>query len=184
MMDLEAAVVEVASALDELQIPYMLMGGVAVSLWGVVRATIDADFSLWIGEADTAPAARLLASRFQAIPTNAEAFAAEFRVLPVETRAGVRADLIFASLPHEREAIERAQSKTVGQVTIRVASVEDLIWMKLLSERGKDQEDARLLLRRFAAALDRAYLEPRLLELSEAFARADIRDAYRRAIGG
>ena len=57
---------------------------------------------------------------------------------------------------------------------MNIATVEDLIWMKLISERHKDIEDARRLIRRFRLTLDRAYLEPRLRELSEALARQDI----------
>ncbi len=52
--------------------------------------------------------------------------------------------------------------------------VEDLILVKLASEREKDLADARNLLRRHADTLDREYLEPLLLELAEALARDDI----------
>jgi len=50
--------------------------------------------------------------------------------------------------------------------------------MKLMSERGKDLEDARRLIRRLRATLDRGYLEPRLKELAEALAQADIMQIY------
>jgi hypothetical protein len=52
--------------------------------------------------------------------------------------------------------------------------------MKPISERHKDVDDARRLIRRFRHSLDRAYLEPRLRELSEAFARQDILEIFRR----
>jgi hypothetical protein len=54
--------------------------------------------------------------------------------------------------------------------------------MKLISERLKDLEDARHLICRFRRTLDRDYVEPKLLELSEAFARQDILDIFRREI--
>jgi hypothetical protein len=57
--------------------------------------------------------------------------------------------------------------------------VEDLVLMKLISERPRDLDDARRLLRRFKATIDRHYLEPRLAGLSEAFARADIIEIFR-----
>ncbi|MBI3666584.1 MAG: hypothetical protein HY236_10245 [Acidobacteria bacterium] len=59
-----------------------------------------------------------------------------------------------------------------------VAAVEDLILMKLISERLKDLDDARRLLHRHRGGLDRAYLQPRLAELSEALARPDILQIY------
>ena len=37
MTALEAAVAEVASVLESLSLPYMLIGGLAVSLWGEAR---------------------------------------------------------------------------------------------------------------------------------------------------
>jgi len=59
-----------------------------------------------------------------------------------------------------------------------VASVEDLLFMKLASERSKDIQDSRALLPRFRKTLDRAYLEPRLKELADGLARPDILTIY------
>jgi hypothetical protein len=41
MTDLESAVAETAAILDELTIPYMLIGALAVAAWGQARATLD-----------------------------------------------------------------------------------------------------------------------------------------------
>jgi hypothetical protein len=141
MTKLEAALLEVAAVLQELTIPYMLIGGLATGIWGEGRSTLDADFSLWV-EPENVP------------------------------------DLVFASRQAERNVIARAVPKIIHGFTIMVASVEDLIWMKLISERQKDIDDATRLLRRFARTLDRSYLEPRLREISEGFARADILEIY------
>jgi len=86
----------------------------------------------------------------------------------------VRADIVFSSLAVERETIRRGTLKQVAGREIRVASVEDMLLMKLVSEREKDLADARALLRRFGNSLDRAYLLPKLEELSEALSRPDI----------
>lgn len=178
MTKLEAALVEVASLLQDLSIPYMLIGGLAVSMWGEARATLDADFSLWVEQEDLPDIVRRISVRLKAIPSDPVAFVATSRVLPVTAANGVRADLVFASLAAELNMIGRAKPKAVREATIMVASVEDLIWMKLMSERQKDIEDARRLIRRFAGTLDRGYLEPLLREVSEAFARADILEIY------
>jgi hypothetical protein len=50
--------------------------------------------------------------------------------------------------------------------------------MKLASERPKDIQDSRALLRRFRKTIDRAYLEPRLKELADGLARPDILTIY------
>ena len=181
MMDPEAALVEVASLLEEFALPYMVIGGLAVALWGEPRATIDVDLSLWVEPENLEGTIGELCRRLRCLPQHPLAFVERSRVLPAVTAAGVRVDLVFAAHTLEREAIGRAQAKPLGGKKIMVASVEDLILMKLTSEREKDTEDARRLLRRFRATLDRAYLEPRLAELAEALGRPDILTVFRRA---
>jgi len=182
MTKLEAALLEVAALLQELTIPYVLIGGLAAGVWGEGRSTLDADFSLWVEPADLPEIVRTITSRLRAIPSDPLLFVTSARVLPVFTSNSVRADLVFASLPAERNVIARGVPKTIRGSTISVASVEDLIWMKLVSERQKDIDDATRLLRRFAKSLDRTYLEPLLHELSQGFARGDILEIYNREL--
>ena len=157
----------------------MLIGGLAVSIWGEPRSTIDVDLSLWVEESDIHHVVTQIGKRLRPIPPDPISFVAELRTLPVTTSNGVRADLVFATLPGERRAIARAAPKQINGNQVMVATVEDLIWMKLISERQKDLDDARRLIRRFAATLDRGYLEPLLQQLSEAFARSEILAIYR-----
>ena len=177
MTDLESALGEVASYLDAQGLSYMLIGGLAVAAWGEPRATLDVDVSVWIEPEDFDEAVRQIAARFRALPDALE-FARRSRVVPILTSNGIRADIVLAALADERQMLARAATKTLSEGEIRVAAVEDLIFMKLLSERPQDQEDARRLIRRFRATLDRQYLEPRLAELAEAMARTDILDLY------
>ncbi len=178
MTKLEAAVVEVAAALDELRLPYMLIGGLAVALHGIPRATLDVDVTLWAE--DVPEIASAIARWFKPLPSDPAGFVAETRVLPVSTTSGIRADLVFAALPGERDIIRRARQIRINDHTVKIATPEDLILMKLISERTKDREDAVHLLRRFRGTLDRAYLEPRLTELAGALAAPDVLEVYRR----
>jgi hypothetical protein len=182
MTELESALVEVASLLEEIGLPYMLIGGLAVALWGEPRATLDVDVSVWVEPQHFDEAVQTIAGRFRTLPDALE-FARRTRVLPVVTAQGIRADIVFSALDEERRMMERARVKRVGTVDVRVASVEDLIWMKLMSERPKDQQDARQLIHHFRATLDRKYLDPKLEELAEAFARTDIIDIYKDEMG-
>jgi hypothetical protein len=52
MTPLESALLEVAGAMDRLRIPYMLIGGLAVSLWGEPRSTLDVDVTIWVEPKD------------------------------------------------------------------------------------------------------------------------------------
>ena len=85
----------------------------------------------------------------------------------------------FGSLPWEKEAISRAQQKELSGRSVAVASVEDLIVMKLFSEREKDADDARRLLNRFRTDLDQGYLEPLLGSLADSLARPEILEVWR-----
>ena len=174
MTSLEAAVVEVASVLESLPLPYMLIGGLAVSLWGEPRATLDVDVTIWVEPQHFEQIATDLCGRFRPALPDPVALARRTRVLPVQTSQGVRVDIIFAALSAEKQAIDRAQLKQIAGKSIMVAAVEDLILMKLISERQKDLDDARRLLRRYRRELDRTYLKPRLAELAEALHRPEI----------
>jgi hypothetical protein len=178
MTELETALVEIASFLDEMQWPYMLIGGLAVALWGEPRATLDVDVSIWVEPEAFDEAVGRISASFRTIPDALE-FARRSRVVPIVTSHGIRGDLVLAALPQERELISHARQKAVGGVQIPVASVEDLILMKLISERQKDLDDAKRLLRRFRTTLDAPYLEPQLQQFAEALGRPDILDVYR-----
>jgi hypothetical protein len=65
---------------------------------------------------------------------------------------------------------------------IPVASVEDLLFMKLLSTREKDRADAVALVRRHGKSLDRDYLLPKLKEAAEALDRPEILDWFQDSV--
>jgi hypothetical protein len=174
MTELEAALLEVAGALDGCELPYVLIGGLAVAVLGEPRSTLDVDVSVWTEPEGLLAAVECLSARLRPLPANPQDFVRERRVLPVITSSGVRADIVFSSLAVESETIRRGVRKQVAGRDIRVASVEDMLLMKLVSEREKDFADAKALLRRFGKSLDRAYLLPKLQELSEALSRPDI----------
>lgn len=174
MTNLEQALDEVARALENCRLPYMLIGGLAVASTGEARATLDVDISCWVDPQRMREATECLCRQLRAIPADPHAFVEKRRVLPVMTSIQIRADIIYASLAVEQEAIRRAVITPLAGRLIPVASVEDLLLMKLISERQKDLSDARALLRRFKKSLDLAYLMPKLEELAEALAQPDI----------
>lgn len=184
MTPLESAVVEAASVFDSLAIPHMLIGGLAVAVWGEPRATLDADWLVWVPAEALEPVIVSLGEQLQVMTSDALAFVRQTRVLPAKTSRQVRCDIVFGTLPWERRAIARAQPKQIAGRQIPVAAIEDLILMKLISEREKDREDARRLLRRFAARLDKNSLESPSRELATALGRDDILQLLGEALGG
>ena len=47
MTDLDSALIEAASVLEECSISFMPIGGLAVAAWGEARSTLDLDFCVW-----------------------------------------------------------------------------------------------------------------------------------------
>jgi hypothetical protein len=183
MTALDSALAEVAAALEHCRLPYVLIGGLAVAATGEPRATLDVDISAWVDPARTRETVECLCRQLQAIPADPLGFVEKRHVLPVMTSMQVRADIVFATLPVEHEAIRRAVMMPLAGRLIPVASVEDLLLMKLISERQKDLSDARALLRRFRTSIDLGYLMPKLQELAEALAQPDILETIRTELG-
>ena len=174
MTSQEAALVLLARLLAKHQIPYMIIGGLANAVWGEPRATLDIDVTISADTSDAGRISSLLDRHFRALVSDPEAFAEETRVLPLESRTGVRVDLIFGLLPFERDAIERAKPVAIADEEIRFCTPEDLILLKIISRRERDQADVQGILRRRLSGLDLEYLEPRIEELSELLSRPEI----------
>lgn len=182
MTALEAALRAVTDELEAAGLPYMVIGGVANLVWGVPRATFDADLTVWVEPAGEKKAVRRLAKAFKAIPADPLGFMEETRVLPLEVE-GTRVDLIFGQLPYERRAIERAVPVALAGKKVRVCTPEDLVLHKLLAERPKDEEDLKGLARRKGGKLDRAYLDPLVRSLAVQLDRPDLWERFERLFG-
>jgi hypothetical protein len=142
------------AALDRARLPHMLVGGLAVLVRGVPRLTRDVDVVVAcpIGEVDRL--VRALAPGFCPRVADPRSFAEETMVVPFLGADGTPVDVILAGLPFEHEAIARARREVMGGVEVKVATAEDLILMKIVSERLKDREDVAGLLRARRRELD------------------------------
>lgn len=144
MSALEEALDEIATALDRLAIPYMLIGGLAVSAWGEPRSTLDVDVTILAPEELPQTVAELCRV-FKAAVSRPDDFVGSTRVLPLLSAQGIRIDALFAAFPFEREMIDRAQARPVGSRSIPIATVADLILLKVISPRDKDRHDVERL---------------------------------------
>jgi predicted nucleotidyltransferase len=179
MTPLERAIHDVTSILESLHIGYMIVGGIANSIWGEPRATVDVDVSVAVDEADIPRMVQQLAARFEVAVSDAVAFVERTRVLPVDTADGVRVDLMFALMTFEIDAIRRARRVDIAGRQVNVVTPEDLVLMKILSERPRDVADAEAIVRRRHQELDRAYLEPRIKEFADALEKPEILERWR-----
>ena len=171
---LERAVGSLARFLEARRIPYMLIGGIANLVWGEPRATLDVDVSVLVEEDAWPGLIAGLRQRFHVIPKDAQGFLRETHVLPLETDAGVRLDLVWARLPYEHKAIARATVEEVLGQRVRVCRPEDLIIHKIVSERPKDREDVRAIIHHQGPRLDRRALTRTVSALARALHRPEL----------
>ena len=175
----EDALAEITSFLERAGVPYMVIGGIANLIWGEPRATVDIDVTVLV-PADRVDAFIASVGReYQVLVDDPAAFVRDTRVLPVAARSGVRIDLVFGLLPFEEEAVRRAASVDAAGRSVRVCTAEDLILMKIISQRQRDLDDARAIVRRRRFELDLEYLEPRIAEMARLLERDDINSLWR-----
>jgi predicted nucleotidyltransferase len=144
----QKTIVKIARALDKHRIPYMIIGGQAVLLYGTPRLTRDIDVTVG---ADTDRLDDVVQAAEDAglkiIPKRYRDFVARTMTLPVQDRrTGIRADFIFSFTPYEAQAIKHAKSVRLGTAKIRFATAEDIIIHKVFSGRPRDLEDVRSIL--------------------------------------
>ncbi len=167
---------KIAGELSAKNIPYMIVGGQAVLLYGEPRLTKDIDVTLGIGSEGLD---RIMQSvenlKFKILVPEPEDFVRETMVLPTHhEKSGIRVDFIFSFSAYEHQAIQNAKPVKIGAQDVCFASLEDVIIHKIIAGRPRDLEDVRSVilknpdydldyikkwLREFEAALGEDYLE-------------------------
>ena len=155
-------------ALERIGIPYMVIGGQAVLLYGEPRLTKDIDITLGTDLDRLGEVLRLVRAIDLKPLVDPDVFTRETMVLPcAETGTGIRVDLIFSFSPYEQQAMTRVKTVKVGGTGVRFASVEDLIVLKMIAGRPRDLEDVESVLVKNAHA-DLSYIRHWLKEFSKA----------------
>lgn len=133
----------VAAWLDAFEIPWMVIGGVAVALTGRPRATVDADVTVLVEDSELEHLISAASDHgIEPRVTDALSFALENRVLLMRHNAsGASIDVSLGMLPFEVEALDRALRTDIGGFCINVASADDLVIMKAIAGRDKDWAD-------------------------------------------
>lgn len=178
MTGLERSLKAIVSFLESRKVPYMVIGGIANLVWGVPRSTLDIDVTVWAAKDREEALIRELAAEFVSLAEDPASFAAETRVLPLRVM-DFRVDILFGGLPYEERAIRRAKTVELAGCSARVCSPEDLVIHKIISERPRDQEDVRGIIRSVGKKLDRTYLEPIVQGLAQDLSRPGILEFYR-----
>jgi hypothetical protein len=155
------------------QIPYMLIGGLANSIYGIPRQTFDIDIKIILDDNKKKSILCELAKVAVIIPADPLSFLQQTGVIPVEV-ASVKVDLVIITLPYEHEALRRVKKVTMFDVDVNVTSAEDLIIQKSISPRNKDWLDIEGIIDNMGKDLDWAYILFQIKQLSEFLTDSDI----------
>lgn len=129
-------------------VAYAIIGGVAIGLITQPRETQDIDAVAWIDLIDLPFLLERAADLgFVSRLTDPQAFAEKSRmVLLTHTESGVSVYISCGTLPFEREMIDRSIDLKLHQLTLKIATPEDLLITKAIARRGKDLIDIENLL--------------------------------------
>jgi hypothetical protein len=148
MKDLLDCLDELTRLLEAERIDHVVMGGLAVRVYGIPRATYDVDFTVALERA------RLpgLYDRFEKLGyTVPEAYRRgwvdEVAGLPLvkcrfySGERGIDLDFFLAESPYQQEVLRRKRREQVNGIMVWLVSAEDLILLKLIAHRPRDLAD-------------------------------------------
>jgi len=175
-----ALIKKIAKALDKEKIPYILIGGQAVLLYGSPRLTRDIDITLGIDTDKLGLIQKIcLKLDLKILPKNPEDFAKDTKVLPVEEKKlKVRVDFIFSFTPYERQAIKRAKKVLIDNYSVKFASCEDVIIHKIFAGRTIDMEDVKNILIKNKNKIDYQYIKHWLVSFSDIPEQKNILESF------
>ena len=139
---------KIALQLRKASIPYMVIDGQAVLLYGEPRLTRDIDITLGMGVDGLDKVKKIIQTTgLNSLVQKEEEFVERNMVFPtIDERTGIRVDFIFSFSPYERQAIKRAKDIKLGRSLVRFASLEDVVIHKVIAGRARDLEDVKFIL--------------------------------------
>ena len=164
MIDPVLVVARVLLALNELKIPYMIVGALSSNLYGEPRQTDDADLVVELGETPIAALAAKLGPDFrldsqlgfETITGNTR-----YHLHHIESEFLIELFQLTAD-PHNQSRFARRRAILFADVPAAVQSAEDVVIQKLRwfmrGHRTKDLDDAQNVVDTQANLLDLAYI--------------------------
>lgn len=154
------ALLEVASLLESLAVPYLIFGAVAVGIWGRIRSTLDVDFmvltdSPGLDRVEAAAVAAGIVVDHRWLEWNPQRRGIQVRLV----LEPFRADIVRAVSAHDEAAMARRRAIDWLGRSMPVVSPEDLLLQKLTAQRDYDLTDAVSIVEEQRGQLDEAYLD-------------------------
>ncbi len=183
-MEIEDLLTKIADILKDLKIPYIITGGIAVSVWGRPRYTADIDIVVEMIPRNINPFAKKLLTVDKDVYILEEAMQkalenkGEFNF--IHPQSGLKVDFWVVGDNFEKQKIKRGIYKKIDDKKVCFSSPEDLILSKLrwykISPSDRHIDDIKSVLKISAKILDRKYLKKwiKRLELEEIIKEKDI----------
>lgn len=171
----EEILAKLARALDKNNIPYMIIGGQAVLLYGEPRLTRDIDVTLG-DDIDILPKIIEVTKylNLKPLPLDITEFVRQTMVLPTrDESSGIRVDFIFSFTPYERQAIEKTREVLLKKTPVRFAAPEDVIIHKVFAGRARDLDDVKSILLK-NPSVDLPYIRKWLSEFDTSLSEKDL----------
>lgn len=176
---LEASARAAVAFLTEHGYRYAIIGGIAMSQWGVVRATYDVDIKVLVPNYNYSAVRAALQAAF---PQRARQQAPQNSLIVAVTIGDVITDFLLALPGYEELIIERAVLRNLDGWSAWICSAEDLIVQKVVAGRDKDWLDVETLLIEQRNRLDQAYIGNWLSQFVEALDNPEIVTRYQRLL--
>lgn len=165
--------------LEDHGLRYAIIGGIALSQWGVIRVTRDVDIKVLVPNTDYSAARIALHAAF---PTSAHNQIPTNPLIVSVTIQDITVNFLLALPGYEELIIERAVRRDLDGWKAWICSAEDLIIQKVIAGRGKDWLDVEALLIEQRGKLDEAYVEDWLSQFAEALEKSEFLIDYHRLL--
>ncbi len=139
---------KIGASLNKHNLPYMIIGGQAVLLYGEPRLTRDIDITLGVNVDRLKDLLDVISElSLKPIPENTELFVHQTMVLPaVDEATAIRVDFIFSFTTYETEAIKRSRKIEILGEKVCFATPEDVIIHKIFAGRPRDIDDVKSII--------------------------------------
>ena len=159
---MEKMIKSLDDALEQLNVPYVIIGGIAASVLGRPRTTMDADVVVLITARKLPSLLGALKSHgFRISPSREKKVSEKLKkLLPakISYKGGFSTDIRTASYSLDKSAIKRALRVEMFDRKLPVATPEDVILYKVVRFSDMDKADMKAILSRFRQKIDLSYL--------------------------
>lgn len=158
---------------------YAIIGGIALTQWGFLRATQDIDIKVLVPNLDYAAVRTQI---YQAFLVPARTHGEPNPFIAAVIIDGVVVDFLLSLPGYEENIITRAVLRDLGGWNAWVCSAEDLIIQKVVAGRAKDWEDVEGILIEQGGKLDETYIEDWLIQFAEALEKQELLTQYHKIL--